>query len=115
MRPSGFSPTLNGDARFTDTFLAYNALATLLSTALRVVFAVAGGLVAAPSLAADLLPDINVEGLLPETPDNFLVPPLVKLCLLAYVCCGTALTEDFENEGFSAFDGVLVFISVKLY
>ena len=120
MRPSGFSPTLNGDARFTDTFLAYNALATLLSTALRVVLTVAGGLVAAPSLAVDLLPDIKVEGLLPETPDNFLalfIPfiPLVKLCLLAFVCCGTALTEDFENEGFSAFDGVLVvFISVKL-
>ena len=112
MRPSGLSPTLNGEARFTETFLAYNALLTLLSTALRVVLTVAGGLV--PSLAADLLPVIKDAGLPPEAGGNLLVP-FVKLCLLAYVCCGTALTEDFENDGFRAFYGVLaVFKSVKL-
>jgi len=81
MRPSGFSPTLKGDARFTDTFLAYNALATLLSTAFRVLLTAAGGLLPTPSLAADLLPDNKVEGLLPEAAVNFLVP-FVKLCLL---------------------------------
>lgn len=115
MRPSGFSPTLNGEARFTETFLAYNALLTLLSTTLRLVLTVAGGLV--PSLAADLLPVIKDAGLPPEAGGNLLVP-FVKLCLLfrlAYVCCGTALTEDFENDGFRAFYGVLaVFKSVKL-
>jgi len=116
MRPSGFSPTLNGEARFTETFLAYNALLTLLSTTLRLVLTVAGGLSLnlVPSLAADLLPVIKDAGLPPEAGGNLLVP-FVKLCLLAYVCCGTALTEDFENDGFRAFYGVLaVFKSVKL-
>lgn len=56
-------------------------MATLLSTAFRVLLTAAGGLLPTPSLAADLLPDNKVEGLLPEAAVNFLVP-FVKLCLL---------------------------------